>query len=216
MSSNLFVKICGITNLPDALCAIDAGTNALGFVFYPRSPRFCDVEKARHIIRELPRSVVKVGVFVDEPIDLLLQYLSNLPLDYVQLHGSESPEFCSKLSVGVIKGLRVRNLDEIRNMPDYPVAYYLLDSYSSKEYGGTGTAFDWSIALDAKKILSSPILLSGGLTPENVAEAVKITIPYGVDVSSGVETSPGIKDHKKIKAFINNARNARTASEQGN
>lgn len=213
MNKNLFIKICGITNLPDALCAIDSDANAVGFVFYPRSPRFCDVEKARHIIRELPKGIVKVGVFVDEPIDLLLQYLSNLPLDYVQLHGSETPEFCSKMPVGVIKGVRVRNLDGIRNMPDYPVAYYLLDSYSDKDYGGTGTSFDWSIAVEAKKILSSPILLSGGLTPENVTDAVKIVNPYGVDVSSGVEVSPGIKDHRKIREFINNARNARITSE---
>jgi phosphoribosylanthranilate isomerase len=216
MSANLFVKICGITNLADALCAIEAGANALGFVFYPRSPRFCDVEKARHIIRELPRGIVKVGVFVNEPIDLLLQYLSNMPLDYAQLHGDETPGFCSKMPIGVIKGLRVKSLDEIKKLPDYPVAYYLLDSYSGKEYGGTGAAFDWNIAVEAKNILSSPVLLSGGLTPENVAEAVKKVDPYGVDVSSGVETSPGIKDHKKVREFINNARNARTASEQGN
>jgi phosphoribosylanthranilate isomerase len=214
MGSNLFIKICGITNLPDALCAIKAGANALGFIFHPRSPRFCDVEKARHIIRELPRGVVKVGVFVDEPIDLLLQYLSNLTLDYAQLHGNESPEFCSKMPIGVIKGLRVRSLEDIKKLPDYPVAYYLLDSYSEKSHGGTGAAFDWSIALEAKKILSSPILLAGGLTPENVAEAVRKVEPYGVDVSSGVETSPGIKDHKKIGEFIINARNARTESEQ--
>ena len=216
MSANLFVKICGITNLADALCAIEAGANALGFVFYPRSPRFCDVEKARHIIRELPRGIVKVGVFVNEPIDLLLQYLSNMPLDYAQLHGDETPGFCSKMPIGVIKGLRVKSLDEIKKLPDYPVAYYLLDSYSEKEYGGTGAAFDWNIAVEAKNILSSPVLLSGGLTPENVAEAVNKVDPYGVDVSSGVETSPGIKDHKKVREFINNARNARTASEQGN
>jgi len=214
--SNLFVKICGITNLSDAQCAIEAGANALGFVFYPKSPRFLDLEKARDIFRSLPGEIKKVGVFVDEPDEILKQYLESLPLDYVQLHGNESPEYCSGIPVEVIKGLRIMDSDDIRNVPNYPVSFFLLDAFSEKEFGGTGKVFDWRIALEAKEVLGAPIILSGGLNPENAADAVGLVSPYGVDVSSGVEISPGIKDHAKIIEFIKNARNAGHKSDKGN
>ena len=208
MAATLFVKICGITSSADAKTAIDAGADALGFIFYPKSPRFLDLEHARHIIRDLPRGIAKVGVFVNEPRDLLEQYIEGLSLDYVQLHGSETPQDCKGLPANVIKGLRIKSMNDISSVPDYPVAFYLLDAFSESEFGGTGHTFDWSIAVEAKKILGSPVILSGGLTPENVAGAVTGVRPYGIDVSSGVEISPGRKDPEKIKAFIANARKA--------
>ncbi len=213
MIRNLFVKICGITKLSDAQCAVEAGANALGFVFYPKSPRFIDLEEAQRLFRGLPAEIIKVGVFVDEPNETLSQYLECLPLDYVQLHGNESLEYCSGIPVEIIKGLRIRNSDDITNVPDYPVSFFLLDTFGEKDFGGTGKVFDWRIALKAKKILGAPVILSGGLNPVNVADAVRFVCPYGVDVSSGVETSPGIKDHAKINEFIKNARNAGLKSD---
>jgi phosphoribosylanthranilate isomerase len=216
VAGSLFVKICGIMNLPDAECAVDAGADALGFIFYPKSPRFLDVEKASRLLRDLPKEVVKVGVFVDEPHGFLEQYIDELPLDYVQLHGQESPDYCSDVSAKVIKGLRIINKNDIMNVGDYRVSFYLLDAFSEVEFGGTGNTFDWKIALEAKKVLASPIILSGGLNPGNVAEAVRLVNPYGVDVSSGVEISPGVKDHMKIREFVNNAREARQRSVEDN
>ena len=214
MAGSLFVKICGIMSLPDAKCAIEAGADALGFIFYPRSPRFLDLEKASRLLRDLPRKMIKVGVFVDEPHEFLEHYLEELPLDYVQLHGHESPEYCSHVSSKVIKGLRIRDRNDIMSVGEYRISYYLLDTFSNEEFGGTGKVFDWKIALEAKKVLASPIILSGGLTPENVAEAVEVVCPYGVDVSSGVEVSPGVKDHRKVREFVNNAREARQKSDK--
>ncbi len=216
MAGSLFVKICGIMNRREAECAIDAGADALGFIFYPKSPRFLDLEKASRLLRNLPKGILKVGVFVDEPDEFLEHYLEQLPLDYVQLHGHESPKYCSEVSAKVIKGLRIRNQNDIVNVGDYRVSFYLLDAFSEEEFGGTGKTFDWKIALEAKKVLSSPIILSGGLNPKNIAEAVKAVSPYGVDVSSGVETSPGVKDHMKVREFLNNAREARQRSDGGN
>ena len=216
VAGSLFVKICGIVNLPDAECAIDAGADALGFIFYPKSSRFLDVEKASRLFRDLPKQIVKVGVFVDEPHDFLEQYIEELSLDYVQLHGHESPKYCSEVSAKVIKGLRIRNQNDIMSVGDYRVSFYLLDAFSEKEFGGTGKTFDWKIALEAKKVLTSPIILSGGLNPGNVAEAVKVVRPYGVDVSSGVEVSPGVKDHMKIREFVNKAKEARQKSGEDN
>jgi phosphoribosylanthranilate isomerase len=212
LAGRLFVKICGITNLADAEVAAEAGADALGFVFYPRSPRFLDLEKARHLLPKLPGGIMKVGVFVDEPIDLLTGYIEELPLDYVQLHGTEQPDYCDRLSVEVIKGLRIGSRDDIRAVPKYRVSYYLLDTLVEGLPGGTGKAFDWEIAVEARENLGVPILLSGGLNPQNVGDAVRRVRPAGVDVSSGVEASPGRKDHKKVKDFIGNAREAGKAS----
>ena len=216
MSNSLLVKICGIRDLHDAECAIDADADALGFIFYPMSPRFLDLEKARHLFHDLPKQIMKVGVFVDEPREFLERYIEELRLDYLQLHGHESSEYCSGLDADIIKGLRIRDRNDITSAADYSVAFYLLDTFNEKEYGGTGKTFDWQIAIEAKKVLASPIILSGGLNPENVAEAVRVVEPYGVDVSSGVEISPGVKDHMKIREFISRAREARSNCDRDN
>ncbi len=208
MTPKLFVKICGITGLADAECAVEAGADALGFIFYPKSPRFLDLEKARHLFRNLPRGTRKVGVFVNEPRDTLERYLEDLQLDYVQLHGDESPKYCSTVKAEIIKGLRVKDMGDLSGVGGYRVSYFLLDTFSEKEFGGTGKVFDWRIALEAKEVLPAQIILSGGLNPENVSEAVRTVRPFGVDVSSGVEKSPGRKDHDKVREFIRRAREA--------
>lgn len=198
------VKICGITTVEDGLMAAAAGADALGFVFYDRSPRNIDPERAAEIIRLLPPFVQVVGLFVRAPLEFVNATADRCRLDIVQLHGDEPPEFCARVNRRVIKAFRVKDITSLDPMKDYQVAGYLLDAYSPKAFGGTGIAFNWEIAELAKKF--GPIILAGGLCPENVAEAVGRVAPYGVDVSSGVESSPGRKDPAKVRAFIKRAR----------
>jgi phosphoribosylanthranilate isomerase len=198
------VKICGITNAEDAAVAVEAGADALGFVFYEKSPRFVTREVARDIIAGIPPFVTTVGVFVNEAADVIKGLRDFVPLDRVQLHGDEDPEFSRLLGPGVIKALRIKGAEDILVMKDYNAATFLLDAFVDGIPGGTGAAFDWAIALEAKRY--GRIILSGGLTPENVAEAVKRAAPYAVDVSSGVESSPGVKDPDKIRRFIEEAK----------
>lgn len=185
--------------------AVEAGADALGFVFAP-SPRRVTVEQVREIIRHLPPFITKVGVFVDSPLKAVEQALACCGLDLAQLHGEESPECCQALFPRVIKSFRVKDGGFLERLPDYRAAAYLLEGHSEKGYGGTGTGFDWALALKAKE--HGRIILSGGLTPANVGEAVRWVGPYGVDVSSGVEASPGRKDPEKVRAFICAAREA--------
>ncbi len=197
------VKICGITRSDDAIFACDYGADALGFVFYNKSPMYITPERAGSIIKKLPPSIEKVGVFVNESPDRINNIIENTGLTTVQLHGEELPEFMKAIKAPVIRAVRIRDKDDIKIMVQYSVTAFLLDSFT-QNYGGSGRRFDWDIAIEAKKF--GRIILSGGLTPENVAEAIRIVQPWGVDVSSGVELKPGVKDREKVREFIKNAK----------
>lgn len=205
------VKICGITNIEDAMAAVSAGADALGFIFYPKSPRYITPEDAGEITSKLPPFVVPVGVFVDEPEDMVVEHAIVAGVPVVQLHGDESPDSCTSLTafgLRVIKAARVRSMEDIEALRRYDADAYLLDAYLPDCPGGTGVTCDWAIALEAKTVLD-PVILAGGLTPDNVSRAISTVRPYAVDVSSGVESGPGRKDHDKIRAFIKNARHAK-------
>lgn len=191
------VKICGITNLEDALNAVGLGVDALGFVFAP-SPREIRPNKAKEIIEKLPPWVSTVGVFVDEKPGRVMQVVSQCRLDYVQLHGDETPEYCEELDIKIIKTIKT----DIKKIPEYKVSGILLDI--SK---GTGKVYDWDLAVKAKKY-GKPIILSGGLDPKNVGSAIKKVKPYAVDVSSDIESNPGKKDFEKMKKFLEGVENA--------
>ncbi len=199
-----FVKICGITNLEDALFASEAGADALGFVFYKKSPRHIEPEKARDIIKRLPPFVTTVGVFADQTEAEIKGIIAETNIDIVQLHGEEPPEFCERLNKRVIKAIRARSMENLTDIKRYKSCALLLDTYDKNLKGGTGRIFNWEIAREAK--IFNKIIVAGGLTPENVADAIKVVQPYAVDVSSGVEKEKGIKDHQKIKMFIEKAK----------
>ncbi|MFZ5907494.1 MAG: phosphoribosylanthranilate isomerase [Nitrospirota bacterium] len=201
------VKICGLTNFEDASAAVEAGADALGFVFSRKSPRAVSPQQAADIIRELPPFITTVGVFVNEKPGKIEEIIALTRLDVVQLHGSEPPEACS-FSRPAIKAIRVKSLESLDPLIHYRVSVtaFLLDTFSPGLLGGTGQIFNWDIATYAKQF--GPIILAGGLTPGNIAEAVKHVRPYGVDVSSGVESGKGKKDHQKIKSFIDQAKAA--------
>ena len=202
---NVKVKICGITNLADAQAAIEAGADALGFMFYEGSPRYLSTEAAAAISRQLPPSVLKAGVFVNAPEQAVRSAVAACGLDLLQFHGDEPPDYCQQFGVKTMKAFRIRDLESLRTLPDYKTDVWLLDAYTPERLGGTGETFDWDLALEAQKF-GRPIFLAGGLTPENVADAVRRVRPYGVDVSGGVESVPGKKDHDKIRKFIATAR----------
>lgn len=200
------VKICGITKLEDALCAVEAGADALGFVFYEKSPRYITPLKAQRIVSALPPFVTTVGLFVNEPQDKIRRIMTLARLQVVQLHGDEKPEDCRDLEPWqVIKALRVKNADSLVGADEYPVDALLLDAWSGNQYGGSGKRFDWDLLTDLNARV--PLVLAGGLSPDNVAEAVARVRPFAVDVSSGVEESPGRKDHQKIINFIKQVKN---------
>ena len=201
------VKICGITNVDDALAALSAGANFLGFVF-AESPRKVDASTAKHIRRILGGDVRTVGVFTEESDDVL-RIIDECELSFAQLHGGQSEEFAQRIGAGrVIRAVRVKGERTIAGLELFPnAASYLLDTYREALAGGTGETFDWDLAVQAKSF-GKPILLSGGLNPGNVFEAVMRVRPFAADVSSGIEASPGIKDHEKIKEFIENVRKA--------
>jgi phosphoribosylanthranilate isomerase len=196
------IKICGITNLEDALMAAALGAHALGFVFYPESPRYVSPEAAWRIIAQLPPLVLSVGVFVDAEAEVVRNLAGLAGLDWVQLHGHEPPEYCQNLGHRVIKAFRIRDEDSLATLADYQGAAqaFLLDTYRPDKPGGTGEPFKWSLAREAQTY--GPIILAGGLTPENVTQAIKIAEPLAVDVASGVEATPGKKDPKKLQAFF--------------
>jgi len=195
------IKICGITNKEDALAAAQMGADALGFIFAP-SPRQILAERAREIIETLPPMVQTVGIFVDEDPEKVAHMAMYCHLDLLQFHGSESPRYCSGFDRRVIKAIRLRSRQDLQGLSEYStvVDALLLDTYVPNQYGGTGVTFDWNLALGAKQ--HGRIILAGGLNPENVADAVIRVRPYAVDASSGLEQSPGIKDHRKIAKFI--------------
>ena len=198
------VKICGMTQLKDALFAVEQGVDAVGFIFYKKSPRAVTMKTVREIIKKLPPLVDTVGVFVNESAERLNKIADYCGLDLVQLHGEESPAFCRKIHRRVIKAFRVKDLQSIKQLEKFPVSGFLLDTFSDDLHGGTGKTFDWNLALPVKKI--GPVILAGGLTPSNIRQAVRRVRPYGVDVCSGVEKSSGIKDLEKVRAFLKNIR----------
>ncbi len=200
------VKVCGITNVEDALLAADAGADAIGLIF-AESPRQVSVESAQEIASALPEDVLKVGVFVNEEPEEVLDLADEVGLDYVQLHGDESPQTVTDLrarSLKVIKALRVRDSASLEALEDYEPELFLLDAYSEKARGGTGEKFDWELAKALKGYAN--ILVSGGLTPENVRAAVEFFEPYGVDASSSLEDAPGTKNDERVRRFVNAAK----------
>jgi phosphoribosylanthranilate isomerase len=201
------VKICGITSETDALAATEAGADALGLMFYEPSPRNVSLKVASEIARQLPPFMIKVGVFVNAPEDLVLRAIGECGLNIVQFHGDETPDYCQLFPVMTIKAFRIRDAESLKSLPDYKADAWLLDAYVADKLGGTGAKFNWDLAVEAQK-LGRPIFLAGGLTPENVADAVRQVHPYAVDVSSGVEASPGKKDHEKVRKFIQEAKAA--------
>ncbi len=199
------VKICGVTRLEDALAAARLGADALGFNFWPRSKRFVAPEAAGAIVRRLPPGIATFGVFVDPTRDEVLAAIAASGVGVAQLHGDESPALCVSLPVPVVKGIRVASSRALAQLASYEVRAFLLDS-ASAGYGGSGALCDWSLAAAVAREL--PVLLAGGLSPENVAEAVRTVRPLGVDVASGVESAAGVKDVARMEAFIRAAREA--------
>lgn len=193
------IKICGIRSREEANYAWEAGAHAIGFVFVPKG-RYIEPRKARTIIRALPPSLVKVGVFVNEPLVRVKQIAEYCGLDAVQLHGNEPPAYCRQLKTKVIKALRVKDVGVFRLINEYQVDAFLLDSFVPGLPGGTGQLWDWSLVKEMGAC-EKPIILSGGLTPDNVGKAIEQVRPYAVDVSSGVETE-GKKDPDKITRFV--------------
>ena len=196
------IKICGITNLEDALLAADLGAHALGFIFHAKSPRCVAPEAAREIIRQLPPLVVSVGVFVDEEAAVVRDLAARVGLDWVQLHGAETPEYCRSLGRRVLKGFRIQDENSLKALPAYQgaVQAFLLDTYRPGTLGGTGETFDWSLARKAGEL--GPVILAGGLTAANAAQAIAQARPQALDVASGVEAAPGKKDPAKLRAFF--------------
>jgi len=194
------VKICGITRLEDALEASSLGADALGFVFYKKSPRFIEPRQAADVIAKLPPFVKTVGLFVNASMGTIAETVNDCPVDIIQLHGSESPEFCVAMPLMVIKAFRVQGRDSLAPLYDYIGSVHgtLLDAYSKTSPGGTGQTFDWDVIPNN----ISNLILAGGLNHQNVAGAVKRVRPYAVDASSGLESAPGIKSHEKMRLFF--------------
>lgn len=200
------VKVCGITNVADARVAAEAGADAVGFIF-AESPRLVGVEEVRRISIALPENVLKVGVFVNAPPEEVLRVGAEAGLDLAQLHGDETPETVAAVRAGglpVMKAIRVRNRDDLADVERFDADLYLLDAYSEKARGGTGNRFDWGVAKSLKG--RGNIVVSGGLAPENVREAVDFFEPYGVDASSSLEDAPGEKNEDSVRRFIVAAR----------
>lgn len=202
------VKICGITNSEDAQAAVAAGAEALGFVMYKKSPRCVEPAVARAIIAGLPPFVLPIGVFVNEDAGLVRKLMDECGFALAQLHGDEAASYCQQLGRPVLKALRLKDRGSFLALAEFKgragVRGFVIDAYSDQAYGGTGQTVDWGLAAEAAR--AAPILLAGGLTPSNVAEAIRLVRPYGVDVSSGVEARPGKKDQMKVNAFIEAAR----------
>jgi len=198
------VKICGLTNTEDAAVAVEAGADAVGFVFHKKSPRCADMAVVKAIVKELPPFVLPIGVFVNEDAKVVRDVMDSCGLALAQLHGDETAAYCEKLGRPMLKALRLRDRHSFLALAEFQgragVRGFLVDAFSPDAYGGTGQVADWSLAAEAAAV--TRILLAGGLTPENVAQAIEQVRPYGVDVSSGVEASPGRKDHAKVRAFV--------------
>ena len=202
------VKICGITNIEDALAAIEFGADALGFNFYPKSSRYLSPEKALRMMEDIPPSVWRVGVFVNEPEQWVRDLSQSLYLDFLQFHGDETPEYCEQFATPYWKAFRLKDEKSLEEMGTYHPDYFLIDAHVESIgevlYGGTGVTGDWDLARESRK--HGKVFLSGGLTPDNVETAIQTVQPDGVDVASGVESEPGKKDWKKMESFISKAK----------
>ena len=195
------VKICGLTSVADAVAAAEAGADMIGLMLYAGSPRHISLTQAAEISRALPPFVLKVGVFVNPEEALVSRAIAECQLSLLQFHGDEPSEFCTQFGLMSMKALRVQNADSLAVLEHYATDAFLLDAYAPNGLGGTGEKFNWDLAVEAQKFCK-PIFLAGGLTPENVADAVRQVRPFAVDVSSGVEAAPGMKDAAKVRAFI--------------
>jgi Phosphoribosylanthranilate isomerase len=201
------VKICGITNKEDALCAAKLGAAALGFIFYPPSPRYIKPADARKIVGAMPAELVKVGVFVNESVTEVKRIVEYCGFDMIQLHGDESPAYCRDFPASqVIKAVELKNDDDFNHASSYDVAAILIDSRHAGLYGGTGKKANWELACRIKN--KKPLILSGGLNEGNIAEAIKAVTPNALDINSGVELRPGKKDHAKIARIFDIIRHA--------
>ena len=199
------VKICGITNLEDALLSAKFGAHALGFNFYPKSPRYILPQRAREIVEQLPEAILKVGVFVNETLEKIAEIAAVAKLDAIQLHGEETPEFASevkaKTNLEIIKAFRVSPEFKPEDVLQYEVDAVLLDAYSRHEHGGTGETFDWEIAKKVQEIFPK-MYLAGGLSDVNIEKAILGVAPFAVDACSSLEEVKGLKNHTKVKNFI--------------
>ncbi len=197
------IKFCGMTNRTDALNAIALNVDAIGFIFYEHSPRYISLEKVEEFIIELPPFIHTYGVFVNAEYDYIQEISERCKLSGIQLHGNESPEFCTKFSLPTIKAIPVKSQEDIEVIPQYKgcVNGILLDTKVENVHGGTGKTFDWGLAIKAKEY-DTPLILSGGINIQNVAKAIQMVGPYGIDICSGVEKEPGIKDYNKMQELI--------------
>jgi len=197
------IKICGLTNKDDALNAIALNVDALGFIFYEHSPRYISPEKVETFVLDLPPFINTIGVFVNATPDYINSVVKRCKLNGIQLHGSEPPEFCTQFSLPTIKAIPVREHSDITAIPKYKgcVNGILLDTKAENVHGGTGKTFDWGLALEAKEY-DTPLILSGGINANNIEKALKMVGPYGIDICSGVEKEPGIKDYNKMQELI--------------
>jgi phosphoribosylanthranilate isomerase len=200
------IKICGVTREEDALAAVRLGADALGFNFWPGSRRHLTPAAARLIIERLPPLVTTVGVFVNQPEAEMRAIAAETGIQVFQLHGDEPPELCARMPLPVVKAIPVDQVRTLSRLLSYEVSAFLLDT-PSRGYGGTGQPFDWSLAEGVSEV--APVILAGGLTPENVADAVRAVRPYAVDVASGVESSPGVKDMDRMSRFVAAVREVR-------
>ena len=202
------IKICGITNLEDARFAVNSGASALGFIFYDKSPRYILPETASQIAEDLKGQVSFTGVFVNETLDYIHAVKEEVGLNFIQLHGNETPEYCRAVQLPVIKVFRVAPDFDAETMRSYDVHAFLFDTYKKRKPGGTGDIFNWNIIFDLPT--DTPIILSGGLSVENILDAINAVCPLAVDVNSGVESKPGVKDEKKMKALFDILQNTRS------
>jgi phosphoribosylanthranilate isomerase len=208
------IKICGITNIDDALCAAACGADAVGFIFHPASPRCIALERAREIIAALPGGIAKVGVFVNREAEEVAQISGECGLDLIQLHGDESPEYCRRFPPErIIKAVSPRTPEELRALDAYNVRAFLADFREPGRYGGTGKQADWSLAAMLGK--ERPLILAGGLTEEIIAQAIAAVAPQAVDINSGIERAPGIKDHDRMRRIIASIRREGPVGEKG-
>ena len=195
------IKICGITRIDDALCAAENGADAIGFIFHPASPRYIVPERAKEIVAAIPRRIATVGVFVNRKVEDVVQTADDCGLDLIQLHGDESPDYCRRFPPErIIKAVFPRTLEDLRTLALYNVRAFLVDFRESGRYGGTGKRADWPLA--ARLAKERPLILAGGLCIENIEKALAAVVPDAVDMNSGIERSPGIKDHDRIRRII--------------
>lgn len=194
------VKICGITNLDDALDAVELGADYLGFIFYPDSKRYVTPAKVSEILDDIPFEIKKVGVFVNSDPQLVIDLAVQFELDFLQFHGDEKPEYCNQFGRPFIKAIRPQNISDLEKLKNYESEFVLIDSFVQGSFGGSGVVSNWDLARKAKEF--KPVFLSGGLKPDNVQIAINSVNPFAVDVCSGIEQSPGMKDYRKMEEFI--------------